>query len=219
MKASVLLPNILDHPFTYKSKLPKKLKLGDFVKVPFGSKEIIGVVWDFETKVTKKIKIKNVISKIDVPSMNVKLMKFISWFSKYNMAPLGMTLKMALLNKQPVEKQSNIDFKKFNSIYKKNLFQLNKEQKKSLYDLKNFGNKYNVAVLEGVTGSGKTLVYFERIKDIVKKGSQALVMLPEIVLTEQFSQRFRDFFGFEPAIWHSNISKKKKNNLERCDRK
>ena len=111
-------------------ELTKKLKLGDFVKVPFGSKEIIGVVWDFEIKVTKKIKIKNVISKIDVPRMNVKLMKFISWFSKYNMSPLGMTLKMALLNKQPVEKQSNIDFKKFNSIYKKMLFELNKEQKK-----------------------------------------------------------------------------------------
>ena len=46
--------------------------------------------------------------------------------------------------------------------------------------MKNIGNNFNVTVLEGVTGSGKTLVYFNRIKDIVEKGYQALILLPEI---------------------------------------
>ena len=66
-------------------------------------------------------------------------------------------------------------------------------------------------MLEGVTGSGKTLVYFQRIKEIISKDLQALILLPEIALTNQFSKRFKDFFGAEPAIWHSETSKKNKS--------
>jgi len=65
--------------------------------------------------------------------------------------------------------------------------------------------------LEGIAGSGKTLVYFERVRDIVGKGFQALILLPEIALTNQFSRRFKQFFGAEPAIWHSGTSKKNKS--------
>ena len=64
-------------------------------------------------------------------------------------------------------------------------------------------------VLLGVTGSGKTLVYFEKIKENLKKNKQVLVLLPEIFLTNQFNKRFEDYFGFEPSIWHSKITKKK----------
>ena len=59
-----------------------------------------------------------------------------------------------------------------------------------------------------MTGSGKTLVYFKRIKDLVDKGLQALILLPEIALTNQFSRRFKEFFGTNPAIWHSATTKK-----------
>ena len=71
-------------------------------------------------------------------------------------------------------------------------------------------NKFDVSVLQGTTGSGKTLVYFERIKKIIKKNNQALVLLPEIFLTNDFKSRFEEFFGFEPAIWHSKITPKQK---------
>ena len=63
-------------------------------------------------------------------------------------------------------------------------------------------------MLQGVTGSGKTIVYFEKIKENLIKEKQSLVLLPEIFLTDQFNQRFEDFFGFKPAIWHSKITKK-----------
>ena len=75
--------------------------------------------------------------------------------------------------------------------------------------IKSIGKNYNVTVLEGVAGSGKTLVYFERIKDFINKGFQALILLPEIALTNQFSRRFKEFFGAEPAIWHSGTTTKK----------
>ena len=67
-----------------------------------------------------------------------------------------------------------------------------------------------MSVLQGTTGSGKTLVYFERIKKIIQTNKQALVLLPEIFLTNDFKLRFENFFGFEPAIWHSKITPKNK---------
>ena len=64
--------------------------------------------------------------------------------------------------------------------------------------------------MQGTTGSGKTLVYFERIKKIIEENKQALVLLPEIFLTNQFQSRFEEFFGFSPAVWHSRITPKNK---------
>ena len=147
--------------------------------------------------------------------MNLSMIKFINWFSRYNIVPLGMSLKMCLLKKDVVEKSYDKEFEIYQLQRKINYFKLNYEQKKSLNDLEQFGKKYCVSVLEGVAGSGKTLVYFERIKKIIYKGFQALVMLPEIALTDQFSERFKDFFGFYPAIWHSGISNKSKKTIWR----
>jgi len=211
MKVPVLFPKIFDYPFTYKSEISKPLVPGDFVKAPFGSTEITGVVWPHEQETKKKFKIKKISRKINIKSLNPEMIQFIIWFSKYNLAPLGMVFKMCLLNKDIVEKKFSKEFNKFKINYSSNKFSLNSEQKKSLTFIRNVGEKYNVTVIEGVTGSGKTLVYFERIKDYIKKGYQALVLLPEIALTNQFSRRFEEFFGTEPAIWHSGTSKKNKS--------
>ena len=87
---------------------------------------------------------------------------------------------------------------------------MNKEQIFALKYLDKAKNKFDVSVLQGTTGSGKTLVYFERIKKIINEKKQALVLLPEIFLTNDFKSRFEEFFGFEPAIWHSKITPKQK---------
>jgi len=211
MKIPVLFPKIFDYPFTYKSEISESLNSGDFVKAPFGSAEITGVVWPEEQKTEKKFRIKKISKKIKTEKLNFSMIKFITWFSKYNLVPLGMSLKMCLLNKDVVEKNFDGEFHKFKLKNKKNFILLNNEQKKSLTFMRSNGNNYNVTVLEGVTGSGKTLVYFNRIKDIVEKGLQALILLPEIALTSQFSRRFEDFFGSQPAIWHSGTTKKNKS--------
>ena len=209
MKIPVLFPKIFNHPFTYKSEISESLNSGDFVKAPFGSNEITGVVWPYEQKTEKKFKMKKISKKINVKILNSSMIEFISWFSKYNLVPLGMSLKMCLLNKDVVEKNFNKEFDKFKVKKSKNKFLLNTEQKRSVTFMRSIGNNYNVTVLEGVAGSGKTLVYFERIKDFVHKGLQALILLPEIALTNQFRTRFQEFFGAEPAIWHSGNYKKK----------
>ena len=60
-------------------------------------------------------------------------------------------------------------------------------------------------LLDGVTGSGKTEVYFEAVAQSLRMGRQCLVLLPEIALTEPFLQRFHARFGCEPVAWHSGL--------------
>ena len=211
MKVEVLFPKIFDHAFTYESEVSQKLKPGDFVKAPFGSSEITGVIWPHEQKTKKIFKLKKISKRIKVNSLNQSMIKFISWFSKYNLVPLGMAFKMCLLNKDVVEKKVHEELKKFQIKKKKLSLFPNQEQKKSISFLRSLGENFNVTVIEGITGSGKTLVYFERIQDIIKKGNQSLIMLPEIALTNQFSKRFKEFFGTEAAIWHSGTTKKNKS--------
>ena len=64
---------------------------------------------------------------------------------------------------------------------------------------------FRPTLLDGVTGSGKTEVYFEAVAEAIRAGRQVLVLLPEIALTEPFLKRFHDRFGCEPVAWHSGL--------------
>jgi primosomal protein N' (replication factor Y) len=65
---------------------------------------------------------------------------------------------------------------------------------------------FSVTLIDGVTGSGKTEVYFEAVACALERGVQALIMLPEIALTSQFMDRFKGRFGCLPVEWHSALS-------------
>jgi len=211
MKVPVLIPKIFNFPFTYDSGLLGPLKPGDLVVVPFGKTREIGVVWDKIQPSLKKFKIKKIEKKIDNFIINESLIDYINWFSAYNLVSKGMVLKMCLGDKKNSTKIEKLEKER---IKKKTIkFILNKDQKKSLEDLRKFGNSFNVSLLQGVTGSGKTIIYFERIKKILKEGQQVLILLPEIFLTNQFKERFEEFFGFLPAIWHSKIGIKSKRKI------
>ncbi len=205
MKAQVLLPKIFNFPFTYFSK--SKSKIGNLVVVPFGSKKEIGVIWKNNYSNPKNIKIKDIYNETKY-SIDRKMVDFIEWFSSYNMVPIGLVLKMVIGGSDKFVKIKDDSFK-IKKTKKKN-YTLNEEQIKALNFLEKANAKFDVSVLQGTTGSGKTLVYFERIKKIIESQKQALVLLPEIFLTNDFKSRFEDFFGFEPAIWHSKITPKQK---------
>lgn len=66
-------------------------------------------------------------------------------------------------------------------------------------------HEFRPTLLDGVTGSGKTEVYFEAVAEAIRQGRQTLVLLPEIALTEPFLKRFHDRFGCEPVAWHSGL--------------
>jgi primosomal protein N' (replication factor Y) len=71
-------------------------------------------------------------------------------------------------------------------------------------------DKYQVALLDGVTGSGKTEVYFEAVAETIRRGRQALILMPEIALTGAFLDRFAARFGERPAEWHSELTPRKR---------
>ena len=208
MKLQVLLPKVFNFTFTYFHDPKKNYKIGDIVEVPFGSKKEIGVIWTGSSTVGKKIKIKVINKKIENYCLDKKLIDFIEWFSMYNMVPRGLVLKMCIGGSENYFKKINEDIK--NKVINSKRYKLNKEQQNALNYLEKNSHNFNVSVLQGTTGSGKTLVYFERIKKVILNNKQALVLLPEIFLTNQFKTRFKEFFGFEPAVWHSKITPKNK---------
>ena len=209
MKVPVLLPNIFDYPFTYDTEL--NLKVGDYVLVPFGKSKMTGVVWnEFEKQNNKKFLTKKVIKKLNAPSLNYKTLNFLNWFSNYNLVPKGMSLKLHMLSSQIVENLNEEEYQIYRNLSQPIKYNLSIEQKNSLREMMKIKNKFRVHLLQGTTGSGKTIVYFNAIRNKLEKNYQALILLPEIGLTSEFEKKFKDFFGIEPAIWHSGISKKKK---------
>jgi primosomal protein N' (replication factor Y) len=75
---------------------------------------------------------------------------------------------------------------------------------------------FSVHLLDGVTGSGKTEVYFEAVAAALAESKQVLILLPEIALTAQFLERFAQRFGTKPAEWHSDLSQKERRRVYRA---
>ena len=76
--------------------------------------------------------------------------------------------------------------------------------------------EFSVTVLDGVTGAGKTEVYFEAVAAALDAGHQVVVMLPEIALSAQWLGRFRARFGVEPAVWHSELGTRQRRETWRA---
>jgi len=116
--------------------------------------------------------------------------------------------KIAYKNYQVDKEYLSLDFKKIK------LNKLSFSQDKVYYKILNLfkAKQPKPIYFDGVTGSGKTEVYFKLIKYFLKKKQQVLVLIPEIALSIQWVNRFYKVFQFEPFIWNSSIkvSEKKK---------
>ena len=271
----VLLPLPFNEPFDYQTD--EDLPLGQIVEVPFGKEKQIGVIWRLEgTSQIAPEKIKKINQKFDYPPLSEKMRKFIQWVAQYNMAPLGMVLKMVisvravfeaapmtvlytlsgktlaeaklknsdarwhvmdLLKHAPYTRQEIaagagvsqsvikglIDAGVLMPIYVENKreflepvcdytkVELTKEQQNAADLLcAKIGNGFSVTLLDGITGSGKTEVYFEAIASALDMSKQVLILVPEISLTTQWLTRFQRRFGVRPATWHSGMSLKER---------
>ena len=121
-------------------------------------------------------------------------------------AVISGLIKQGVLNRveipqPPVVAAPQVDFM---------LPKLNKDQAEAASALRQSveAAKFSVSLLDGVTGSGKTEVYFEAIAACLEQGKQVLILLPEISLTSTFLKRFEKRFGSPPGEWHSDISPK-----------
>lgn len=269
--AGVLLPLPFNDVFDY--YVEDNVSVGQIVRVKFGRDEQIGVVW----KIGKSCnlddkKIKPIIEVLDYPLLSAELMKLVSFVAEYNMAFLGLALKMVLSVKAVFDDKKTttlyhwsgktlaeakiknsdarhrvLDFVKLGSSIKADICKcavvspsvvdglisagvlvpqvvekikdydkpqaghqdviLNEEQ---LYAANNLsakvGSGFFATLLFGVTGSGKTEVYFEALAKAIEDGKQVLVLVPEIALTSQWLNRFERRFGVKPCSWHSNLT-------------
>ena len=74
---------------------------------------------------------------------------------------------------------------------------------------------FSVHLIDGITGSGKTEVYFDQVVKQLAAGKQVLILLPEIALTTSWKARFEKWFGYEPHIWHSSVSSARRKSIWR----
>ena len=98
-----------------------------------------------------------------------------------------------------------------------NLADLSEDQQMAADELCDFvkSGKYSATLLDGVTGAGKTEVYFEAVAEALKQGKQVVIMLPEIALSNAFLDRFKTRFGCAPALWHSHLTPAQRRNTWR----
>lgn len=273
-----ILPALpFDTPFDY--KVDREVKIGQIVEIPFGKIRQIGIVYSLEpTSELEADKIKSVSKYFDYPPLKGELLSFIEWVAKYNMAPIGMVLKMVLsvrsvfepspmttlytlsgktlaeaklknsdarwqvmelLKHAPYTRQeiakgagvgqsvikTLIDAEILKPIYVENKaeflepvgdftkVELTEEQQKAADLLcQKVGSGFSVTLLDGITGSGKTEVYFEAVAKALENGKQVLILVPEISLTTQWLNRFQRRFGVRPANWHSGLSVKERTD-------
>lgn len=192
--------------------VPENLELcvGDFVRVPLRNKEEVGVVFsekkeslDYDISRVRKI-----ISKVKNYKLLPTQIEFVLRVADYNLTQVGNVLKMVMgfdevfSSTIPRVKKTN-----YNPTYVSP--ELSPEQKNAVDVLsKKLGTGFSVSLLDGITGSGKTEVYFNVINEALKKPeAQVLIMLPEISLTGQFLSKFKDRFGILPVLWHSSVTK------------
>ncbi|MDA0901945.1 MAG: primosomal protein N' [Proteobacteria bacterium] len=218
---TVLLPLPFDHGFSYFADANLHLKVGDMVQVPFRKKEIYGVVVAVDDKVDfDHKKIKSIIKKDENLHISDKLLKLVQWAANYNLAPQGLMLKLAIstvnsaANKVKKKQEKQFGQPQIDDLKLKELSDSQK-QAADFLNQRIVDNQYSVTLIDGITGSGKTEVYFASIAKILQQDQegQILILLPEIILTTQLIDRFTEQFGFAPQIWHSKVGESKKRDI------
>jgi len=113
------------------------------------------------------------------------------------------TLETIVLPPEPVARDPDPDF------MQPEFSDVQREAAKTMRETAAHGG-FSVTLIDGVTGSGKTEVYFEAVTETVRRGRQTLILMPEIALTAQFLDRFTQRFGTRPAEWHSQLAPRRR---------
>ena len=276
-RAQVLVPYPLSRAYDY--LLPENMVLqpGDYVRVPLGKRDTIGVVWTLDDNDdVDPAKLKPVQQRFSFDAMPQVHRQFLEWVARYTMSDLGSVLKMSLSAPEalqppkgaaaytlpekipeplPAARRRIIDLlmdgvpRRAVDIAKlvgcsstllrsmaaagqlksvslsapapcridqppPNPLTFSDNQTAAGDALRNLvaDQKYSAVLLDGVTGSGKTEVYFEAVAETLREGKQALILLPEISLSAQFLERFERRFGVAPALWHSEVPSAQRRN-------
>ncbi len=184
--------------------------IGALVQVPFGrgNQKKIGVIVQQASKELPHPNLKK-ISRIfrELPVFSADYMDFCAFAARYYHVPLGQVLLCGVppyffKNTHLPREEKSKESPKTESPQ----LVLNQEQEAALLNIQNIGNQQPI-LLFGVTGSGKTEVYFQQIESVLKQNKQVLLMVPEINLTPQLENRLKKRFPFAHlALLHSDLT-------------
>jgi primosomal protein N' (replication factor Y) len=207
VEVALKLPNN-NGVFSY--KLTKNINNSEGLRVivPFRNKFVSGIIikelsYDFKAS----FNIKEITEVIDEEPIITKSQKeLIEFCSAYYFNPLGLTYQLATIKNQITNKKTKL--KKELITQKK--YVLNNEQTQAATNILN--NLKQAFLLQGVTGSGKTLVYLHVAQKIIDEGGSVLFLVPEIALSKELVSRVQSYLGIEVAVIHSNITSAKKRD-------
>jgi primosomal protein N' (replication factor Y) (superfamily II helicase) len=275
----VLLPLALDGAYTYAVPGGMTLAEGDYVRVPLGPRQMIGVVWQVGGAAPDVARLRPVSERYDTPAMPRLHREFIDWVARYYLENPGQVLRMCLRvpealageRQQIAWRASGREPDKLTAQRARvleiasdglarraaelateagvsaavvkglqdhgalepvtlpalapfevphpghNPVTLNKGQEDAARTLRSgvAARAFSVTLLDGVTGSGKTEVYFEAMAAALAQGRQVLLLLPEIALTGSFLRRVEERFGVAPAEWHSAVRPRERERVWR----
>ncbi len=199
----------IDNSLSYVCDI-ENLPVGSAVEVPLGKRKVNGIVLGKEAFKEAEYELKKVqcISETR-PQLNQKFISWCQWLSKYYFYPLGVVLDLAY---PPLKKHG----RKTKHVVVPEITQSHApsytdEQKKVIDDISKI-NSFNVHLLHGVTGSGKTEVYLKLIENCLNQDKTAIVLVPEISLTPQLLNRFAARYPDDVAIIHSQLTAREKTN-------
>lgn len=206
--AKIVIPKLKLFPLDY--LIPDEIQIGELVIVNYRGDEIIGIV--LEKNIQSSVKnLKEITSSYEPKTLIDKdLLELMRKAKSYYFSEYGTIAKLAL----PVNLLEGKEKELNQNLSNANLMDLTDDQKKAFEQI-NLKNK--TTLLHGMTGSGKTEIYFHMmLQKALEEGKQSLFLLPEISLSKQILQRFEDRFQTKAVIWNASVTKSKKQNILRA---
>jgi primosomal protein N' (replication factor Y) (superfamily II helicase) len=200
-------------PLTYgQNEAPLNLQRGVSVIVPLGKRQVSAVVLNTNAKAGEH-KIKPVASLDETkPTLPDRFLAWLEWLADYYVYPIGQVTALAFPPLKKSEKQrASKKAPVVKSVEMTVKHPLTQEQIAAVAQMP-LDQKFQVHLLHGVTGSGKTEVYLELLEETIANGKKGLVLVPEISLTPQLVHRFAARFGEKIAVIHSHLTEREKTN-------
>ncbi|MEK7355546.1 MAG: primosomal protein N', partial [Bdellovibrionota bacterium] len=197
-----------------------KLARGCSVIVPLGRRKIPGVVLGPVTDLKGEesaFVIKEIVSiETERPPLHESFVQWLEWLAKYYLHPIGQVTEMAFppLSRQTKERKSNKSpiAPANEAVAPPTLTEEQAQVVGAIGSAGSVSSGFNVHLVHGVTGSGKTEIYMRLLEDVVARGQQGIVLVPEISLTPQLIDRFTARLGAAVAVIHSHLTPREKTN-------
>ncbi len=219
-----------DAPGIYTYQFDQKLDIGQIVSIDFRNKEELGIVLDSKDSAFSG-KIKKIKSVFPYKILN-EYIKFAKFVAEYNILNLGSVFKLIVPFSADELLFPERNSQKNNELKTISL-ELNVDQKRAVNEISKYVSEFKTILLHGVTGSGKTEVFLEIVKNIMKKNegarcdkidkditssalsssAQILILVPEIALSMGLAKKISERLGCEVFLWHNSISIVKKRKI------